>query len=180
MRGMENWENWSAENSDLPAIIRATVLHAWLAQIHPFIDGNGRTARAITNLELIRAGYPTIIIHNKDRDRYIDALAKADESGELIEFFNLMVAGASEALNWFAKDIKEDAAEMEKEKDLDGSSEARIKACSVLLSDLPEAEREAFREYLNKTVPRQMAPRLSGDDDLRAWIGDYRRWKQGG
>lgn len=91
MSAMEAWENWSQENSGAPAILRAIVLHAWLVHIHPFIDGNGRTARAITNLELIRSGYPPIIIKKKDRDRYIEALSESDSGGDIGEFFELLM-----------------------------------------------------------------------------------------
>jgi Fic family protein len=80
MDQMEQWESWSRTNHAAPPVLRATVLHAWLEHIHPFLDGNGRTGRAITNLELVRAGYPPIIIRRKDRDPYLDALARADDA----------------------------------------------------------------------------------------------------
>jgi Fic family protein len=63
-------------------------LHARFAQIHPFLDGNGRTGRLILNLLLVRLGYPPAIIYKGDRPRYLDALARADQgdSGPLGEF----------------------------------------------------------------------------------------------
>ena len=91
MREMEAWQNWSQENSAAPATLRGIVLHAWLVHIHPFIDGNGRTARAITNLELIRSGYPPIIIKKKERDRYIEALSESDSGGDIGAFFELLM-----------------------------------------------------------------------------------------
>jgi Fic family protein len=90
MQQMTDWQNWSVNNRALPAPIRATILHAWMAHIHPYIDGNGRTARAIGNLELIRAGYPPIIIKKKERDRYISALAESDEGGDIRSFMELI------------------------------------------------------------------------------------------
>lgn len=91
MAAMEQWEAWSLENADAPAPVRAAVLHAWLAHIHPFIDGNGRTARAITNLELVRAGYPPIIIRKKERERYIAALSESDAAGDISSFLDLIL-----------------------------------------------------------------------------------------
>lgn len=91
MRAMESLEQWSASQRDSPAIVRATVLQAWLAHIHPFLDGNGRTARAISNLELVRAGYPPLIVRKKERDRYIDALQESDKGGDIGPFFSLML-----------------------------------------------------------------------------------------
>ncbi len=91
MSQMEAWQDWSQENSAAPAILRAIVLHAWLVHIHPFIDGNGRTARAITNLELIRSGYPPIIIKKKERERYIEALSESDSGGDIGAVFELLL-----------------------------------------------------------------------------------------
>lgn len=97
MKQMEHWEEWSQHNPGAPVLLRASVLHAWLAHIHPFRDGNGRTARAITNLELVRAGYPPIIIRRKDRDRYLDALGRADE-GDLGAFIDLIAGRMEDSL----------------------------------------------------------------------------------
>lgn len=98
MDAMEDWQTWSVKNKNLPALVRATILHAWLAHIHPFVDGNGRSARAVTNLELVRAGYPPIILRNKERDRYIDALAESDAGGDIRSFFELIIERAEGAL----------------------------------------------------------------------------------
>lgn len=97
MVGMEQWQAWSEANTLASPMLRATVLHAWLTQIHPFVDGNGRTARAILNLELIRSGYPPIIIRKKDRDRYLDCLAAADD-GQLGPLLDLLSQRADDAL----------------------------------------------------------------------------------
>ena len=103
---MEHWESWSEANVNLPAPIRSAVLHAWLTHIHPYIDGNGRVSRAIGNLELIRAGYPPIIIKKKERERYIDALAESDDGGDLRSFVDLIfnrIEGALTGLEISAK-----------------------------------------------------------------------------
>lgn len=97
MKGMEDWEKWSVERAAIPAPLRATVLHAWLAHVHPFIDGNGRTARAVTTLELVRAGYPPLIVRKKDRKRYYEALALADD-GDLGAMLDLTLSRANDAL----------------------------------------------------------------------------------
>ncbi len=63
--------------------------HAAFERIHPFLDGNGRTGRLLTNLILVRLGYPPVVIQKRERDRYLEALRKADRGdpgplGELI------------------------------------------------------------------------------------------------
>ncbi|MBF0110991.1 MAG: Fic family protein, partial [Magnetococcales bacterium] len=98
MREMEEWERWSIYHHNLAAPVRAILLHAWLTHIHPFGDGNGRTVRAITNLELVRAGYPPVIIKKKERSRYLDALSEADEGGDLQVFFEFMLEHMQMAL----------------------------------------------------------------------------------
>ena len=77
----EDYEGWSSKNAGASALLRAIVLHTWLTHIHPFINGNGRTARAVMSLELIRAGLPPVIIRKKDRPRYYEALADSDCGG---------------------------------------------------------------------------------------------------
>ncbi|CAN5298552.1 hypothetical protein BH11PSE9_BH11PSE9_35140 [soil metagenome] len=109
MDQMTQWQAWSAANSSLPAPIRSAVLHAWLTHIHPYIDGNGRTSRAIGNLELIRAGYPPTIIKKKERDRYIGALAESDEGGDIRSFMQLVfdrIEGALTGLELSARKLQ--------------------------------------------------------------------------
>ena len=61
-----------------PRIELLADLHADFERIHPIIDGNGRTGRLLTNLLLVRLGYPPAIIYKRDRRRYLNALTRAD------------------------------------------------------------------------------------------------------
>lgn len=66
----------------------AASAHEELANIHPFVDGNGRTARLLMNLILLREGFPIVSIPPLYRGRYLDA-AKAgnkEDSGPFLEF----------------------------------------------------------------------------------------------
>lgn len=58
------------------AIKAYTRIHVTFLRIHPFWDGNGRIARLIANVSVIRAGYPPIIIPKEHRREYIDALSE--------------------------------------------------------------------------------------------------------
>ena len=73
---------WGDQVRDTASILhpieRATLAHHRLVAIHPFIDGNGRTARLVLNLLLIRDGYPPTIIQRTNRRQYYRALAQAD------------------------------------------------------------------------------------------------------
>jgi hypothetical protein len=64
-------------------------VHARFEQIHPFLDGNGRTGRLVLNLVLVRLGYPPAIIYKRERAQYLKALRRADRGdygslGELL------------------------------------------------------------------------------------------------
>lgn len=63
----------------------AAAVHYELVRIHPFTDGNGRTARLIMNFVLLRGGYPPAVIANVDRKRYYRVLQEAD-AGDLRPF----------------------------------------------------------------------------------------------
>jgi Fic family protein len=55
----------------------AFAAHRRLVEIHPFNDGNGRTARLVMNLVLLRGGYPPVAVRPQDRPEYIGALQDA-------------------------------------------------------------------------------------------------------
>jgi Fic family protein len=60
--------------------------HFKLASIHPFADGNGRTARLLTNLILLRSGFPPVAVRPEDRSVYLDALERASLAGDPAAF----------------------------------------------------------------------------------------------
>lgn len=51
-------------------------LHAAFVRIHPFWDGNGRLARLVANIPVLRAGFPPVIIPREGRREYIAALTE--------------------------------------------------------------------------------------------------------
>ena len=84
MYTMVTWLNTVVAERSLPPVVTAAAVHAWLAHIHPFHDGNGRIARLLANLVVGAHGLPPLIIRDAaDRDRYIDALAISDAGGDL-------------------------------------------------------------------------------------------------
>ena len=66
----------------LPDQDSAFEAHARLVAIHPFSDGNGRTARLLMNLLLIQDGYPPLVLAPEHRAAYIDALQSLQLQGD--------------------------------------------------------------------------------------------------
>ncbi len=68
----------------------AFAAHFRLTAIHPFSDGNGRTARLLMNLLLLRGGYVPIAVRPEDRKTYLDALEHASLTDDMRPFQTLM------------------------------------------------------------------------------------------
>lgn len=92
--------------SKLHPVELAAFAHYKLVAIHPFIDGNGRTARLLMNMILIQSGYPPSIINNEDREAYIKALEKADSTNNLAEFNNIIVTSVEKSLDIYLNSLK--------------------------------------------------------------------------
>lgn len=78
-------------------VVRAMLLHGEFVKIHPFIDGNGRTARLLLNFELIRWGYPPVIIRKEQRATYYAALDTAHTAMQYGPFLELVATALLES-----------------------------------------------------------------------------------
>lgn len=85
---MEEFGAWLKAGRPDPA--SAFEAHFRLTAIHPFSDGNGRTARLAMNLLLIRGGYPPIAVRPEDRKAYLDGLERASLAGDMLPYQTLM------------------------------------------------------------------------------------------
>ena len=83
----------------VPVEVQAAWLHHRFTQIHPFQDGNGRIARAIASLVLIKDGLFPLVVTRDDRRDYIDSLEAAD-AGDLQPLVDLI---AQLQIRWFRK-----------------------------------------------------------------------------
>jgi Fic family protein len=101
------WLNELRSNSQSlgDEIIRAIIAHLYLAWIHPFGDGNGRTARLMEFHILVNAGVPTPAAHllsnhyNLTRSKYLETLDEASKSGgKIVPFVQYALEGFVEQL----------------------------------------------------------------------------------
>jgi Fic family protein len=91
---MGDFVAWLAAAPD--SLETAFEAHLTLVKIHPFNDGNGRTARLLMNLILIRAGYPPIAVRPEDRLEYIRSLQQ-EQAGQGSEAFPSLLYRRMEA-----------------------------------------------------------------------------------
>lgn len=115
------WLNASA--SKLP-LIGSAYVHHQIAYIHPFLDGNGRTARLLMNLVLLRAGYPIVNIKRDDRPKYYEALSFADV-GLYEPLLELILERAIEVFSEM-KRVREETERMRKYAEIWGQTEAAL------------------------------------------------------
>lgn len=88
---MDRLMHWYEKEVDsLHPVARGAMLHAIFVGIHPFIDGNGRTSRLLLNLELMKEGYPPIIIRVENRLAYYAALDKSIAQKDFTDFIQLV------------------------------------------------------------------------------------------
>jgi Fic family protein len=100
------------------AVIEAIVTHIYIAWIHPFLDGNGRTARLLEFYLLLRAGVPSIASHilsnhyNNTRTEYYRQLQNASETGALNGFISYALEGFRDGLENTIAVIHKDQTEL--------------------------------------------------------------------
>jgi Fic family protein len=101
------------DQQDAFAVLRAILAHLYIAWIHPFGDGNGRTARLIEFQMLLNAGFPSIAAHllsnhyNITRSEYYRQLAQASRSGgNVVPFIRYAVQGLRDRLDAQIKEIR--------------------------------------------------------------------------
>lgn len=111
---MHELVRWAAkEYKKMDIVELAAILHHKFVHIHPFFDGNGRTARLLMNVLLLQKGYPLVIILKNDRKRYYRVLQEADANNykPLVEF---IAKAVERSLDIYLKTLMPSKQQMEK------------------------------------------------------------------
>lgn len=101
---IDTFMQWLHTSKEEPFIMAADA-HLKLVTIHPFIDGNGRTARLLMNLLLIRAGYTPALILPEDLSAYIAALQQAD-TGNKDAYYTVIAQAVERTLTMYIDALK--------------------------------------------------------------------------
>jgi Fic family protein len=110
MGDLMKWYRQQTQKGELHPLILAATFHYQFVTIHPFDDGNGRMARLLMNLILMRAGYVPVVVRIDTRTDYLLALEKAD-TGELEDFINLIGEVLIHSLELYLRGAKGESIE---------------------------------------------------------------------
>lgn len=108
---MDGFVEWLQSPNNLHPAEFAAEAHYRLVSIHPFVDGNGRTARLLMNMVLMMLGYPPAIIRKRDRLAYISALEQAQTGGSLDDYFKIISRAINRSLNIYLKAVQGETAD---------------------------------------------------------------------
>ena len=103
---MQDFCRWLRRPGDMHAVSLAAEAHYRLVTIHPFIDGNGRTARLLMNLLLMTRGYPPAIIRPRDRLAYLGGLETAQLGGPRAAYDALLIKAVNRSLDIYLQAAK--------------------------------------------------------------------------
>jgi Fic family protein len=79
MSDLVDWYNAAEQEGKLTPVELAALFHYRYIRIHPFEDGNGRIARLMVNYIMARHGWPMIVIRNRKKAEYLEALHRSDQ-----------------------------------------------------------------------------------------------------
>jgi len=94
---MKEFGNWLSQSK--PSAETALEAHLRLVSIHPFSDGNGRSARLLMNLILMKDGYPPMVIRPEDRPDYLDGIEEYQLHQETSDYRAFMLGRLNASLD---------------------------------------------------------------------------------
>lgn len=99
MKQLINW--YHHKTNKIHPVEKAALLHSIFVKIHPFIDGNGRTARLLLNLDLLKSGYLPIVIKKEQRLQYYETLDQSHVNGNHLPFITMVAENLIERFEFY-------------------------------------------------------------------------------
>ena len=96
---MTEFIQWLEDQQEEHPVRVASNAHFKFVSIHPFIDGNGRTARLLMNLILAINSYPMAVIRNEERIRYLEVVNLGQTQNDLKSFYSLIEESVERSLD---------------------------------------------------------------------------------
>ena len=153
MSDLIDWYRTREREGEHPIIIAAT-FHYRFVRIHPFDDGNGRMARLLMNMILIKHGYTVAMIRQDDRNEYLNRLEQADNTEDLTEFINYIAGSCEYALNLYLRAARgepiDDIEDIDKEIALFKRSHAKTKIQGISTKSFVKSVLSPFYEYCSE------------------------------
>ena len=100
---MGEFMKWLTRAQGMHPVELAAEAHYRLVTIHPFVDGNGRSARLLMNMLLLMSGYPAAIIRKSDRLAYLESLEKAQLGGSKDDYVKIIAKAVNRSLDIYLK-----------------------------------------------------------------------------
>ena len=142
MADLMAWYNEKKDDAAVNPIFFAAEFHYKFIRIHPFDDGNGRTARILMNFILMKYGFPPVIIKTEDKENYFAALRLADADNieafinyiavNLVHSLEIMLAGARGEAIEEPDDIDKEIALLEKRLASYGEDVEKIRSIKLI------------------------------------------------
>ncbi|MCF0062500.1 Fic family protein [Dyadobacter chenwenxiniae] len=192
MGELVDWYRQRMNSTSVNPILLAAEFHYKFIRIHPFDDGNGRTARILMNFILMQFNYPPVIIKTEEKQQYFAALRQAD-SGIFEPFLNFIAANLVQSLDLMIRGAKgeniEDPGDFDKELALLEkrllSKKPRIEKNSELILKLYDnsiqplfnaffEQSRKFEKFYN-TLDYSFVANNYSSDDMPDAISEYRQ-----
>ncbi|CAG0917794.1 unnamed protein product [Notodromas monacha] len=173
---MDDLVEWLNSPSALEAhpLQYAALAHYKLVYIHPFVDGNGRTARLFMNWILMQEGYPPVIIRKQDRHKYYETLQLAND-GDVRPFLRFVADCADKTLDVYlwatrhafssGRTTKSASAPAET---IDGFSKHHRNSFRKLFSKVVKTREETSGE--KRSASCKFRPPQMNEDQLRTYL----------
>ncbi len=168
---MTDFSQWlkSQEAKEIHPVIQAGATHYELVRIHPFVDGNGRVARAVATLVLFSQGYDIKKFfsleehYDQDAQSYYNALQSVNMSNgnDLTQWLEYFVEGLAIELNRIKEKVQKLSVDIKLKNDLGGVQVALNERQLKLVEYIQQ------NGYMQSQIFREMFPSWSNDTIIR-------------